>query len=386
MNFEQNTGGEPRGRIDWLILLPVVGLMFFGLAFVYSASAPVADMRFGSREQLFFNHAFRVFIGLVAIIIFAKIDYRVWRKLSKILLTIAIIMLVLVLIIGSQTKGAARWINLGFVSFQPSELAKFALIMHIATLLDKKKDHIKDFKKTFRPLLIWVGLVCVLIAAQPNFSTAMVIYLIAVCLMFIGNANLLHVLTTTSIGLLAGGIYTITAEYRMKRALAYIGSIFDMSSVEIENYQLNQALLALGNGGLFGVGPGQNRQSHLFLPESYGDFIFSIIGEEYGFIGVTIILAAFIFIFWRAIIIAKNAPDLFGYYLSCGVALIFSFYVLVNASVNTGLLPTTGLPTPFISYGGTAVIIYSAAIGVLLNISSHAGVYPKKEENFEDMK
>ena len=160
------------------------------------------------------------------------------------------------------------------------------------------------------------------------------------------------------------------------------------SQVETTGYQLNQALIAMGNGGIFGVGPGQNRQSHLFLPESYGDFIFSIIGEEYGFIGLFAILAAFALIFWRGMIIAKKAPDNYGYFLAIGIIITFAIYVFVNAGVNTGILPTTGVPMPFISYGGTAILFYSAAIGVLLNISAQAGVYPKinkkiinKEEN-----
>jgi cell division protein FtsW len=143
-------------------------------------------------------------------------------------------------------------------------------------------------------------------------------------------------------------------------------------------------LIALGNGGIFGLGPGQSRQSDLFLPESYGDFIFSVIGEEYGFIGVILIIAAFVLILWRGIIIAKNAPDFFGYFLATGIILTLAIFAFVNAGVNCGLLPTTGLPMPFISYGGTAVIFHAAAVGILLNISKHAGVYPKDETFIEN--
>ena len=172
------------------------------------------------------------------------------------------------------------------------------------------------------------------------------------------------------------GIFAVSAPYRLKRILAFI----DGSSGN-GNYQLNQALIAIGNGGIHGVGAGQSRQSHMFLPESYGDFIFSVIGEEYGFIGLTVIILAFVMIFWRGMSIAKKAPDNFGYYLAVGILVTFAFYVFINAAVNTGLLPTTGVPFPFISFGGTAILIYSFAMGILLNISAQANVYPRN--NFE---
>ncbi|MFP4369038.1 MAG: putative lipid II flippase FtsW [Candidatus Kapaibacterium sp.] len=363
------------GHIDWFILLPVAGLMFFSLAFVYSASATIAEMRFGMAEKLFWNHALRVFIGLLIMIGFAKIDYHFWQKISKPLIIFSILLLVFVLAGGSTIKGASRWINLGPISFQPSELAKFALVIHFAALFAIKRDVIKDLEKGFLPLILWTILICGLIALQPNFSNMMVIFIISLLMMFIGNTNLIHLGAASLAGLTAAGIYAVSAPYRMNRFLAFFGS--DNGAVDIENvsYQLNQSLIALGNGGLLGVGPGQNRQSHLFLPESYGDFIFAIIGEEYGFIGVFFILAVFVFILWRGLLIAKRAPDDFGYFLAAGIIITFAVYVFVNAGVNTGLLPTTGVPMPFISYGGTAVFIYAAAIGILLNISSHTDLY-----------
>lgn len=364
-----------KGHIDWYILLPISALMLFGLSFVYSASSAYSGLKLDSSEALFFSHLGKVLFGLILMIIFAKIDYHVYRKISKSFLTISVILLVLVLIMGSSAKGATRWINLGPISLQPSEIVKFAMVIHFASMLSAKQAFIKQFEQGFLPFLIWLGIISILIALQPNFSTMIVVLMIGFAIMFIGNVNLLHWLGTLFLGLVAAGMYLVSAPYRMKRILSYLG-MGDATSAAGSDYQLNQALIAIGNGGITGLGPGQSRQSNLFLPESYGDFIFSIVGEEFGFIGLIIILSAFGLVFWRGLIVAKNAPDNFGYFLSVGIIITFAFYVFVNAGVNTGILPTTGVPFPFISYGGTAILLYSAAIGILLNISAQAGIYP----------
>ncbi len=375
-----------KGHIDWYILLPILGLMLFSIAFVYSASYTFSDLKLHSTENLFIKHGINVLLGILIMILTSTIDYQHWKKFSKYGLIAAIILLVVVLFIGAGAKGAVRWISLGFVRFQPSELAKFALIIHFATLLSQKQKVIKSFAEGFLPFLLWTGAVCVLIALQPNFSNTAVIFLIAFSMMFIGNVNLLHLTSMLVVCIIGGGIFAVSATYRLNRILAYLGMGTHDAATENVNYQLDQALLAIGNGGIHGVGAGHSRQSHMFLPESYGDFIFSVIGEEYGFIGLTIIILAFVMIFWRGMSIAKKAPDNFGYYLAVGILVTFSFYVFVNAGVNTGLLPTTGVPFPFLSYGGTAILIYSFAMGILLNISAQANVYPRKsfEQDIDD--
>ena len=365
-----------KGRIDWFILIPVCALMLFGIAFVYSASAYKAEIFYGNSEMFFFKHGVRILLGIILILVFSNIDYHIWQKLSKKILTVAIIPLVLVFFIGSEMKGAHRWIDLGPVNFQPSEFAKFALVLHIATLLTVRKDVIKDFQLGLMPLLIWSGLVCGLIALQPNFSTAMVIFAISMILMFVGNTNLLHLGGLATGALVLASVYAVSATYRLQRLLAFFG-MADSSGVVQESYQARQALIAIGNGGFFGVGPGQSQQSKLFLPESFGDYIFAIIAEEYGFFGVLLIILAFAFIFWRGMIIAKKSPDIFGYFLAIGILTTFAVYVFVSIGVNVGILPATGIPLPFISYGGTAIFFYAAAMGILLNISAQAGVYPK---------
>ena len=362
------------GHIDWFIFLPVVGLLLFSIVFIYSASASYSAEKFGSVDYLFINHTIRVALSLLVIVIFSKIDYHIYQTFAKPIILFSILLLILVLIFGDELKGARRWISLGFFTVQPVEIAKFAIVIYFSALLVKKQSVIKNFQEGFLPFIFWIIIICVLIALQPNFSNMFLVFILAMTMLFVGNTNLLHLFATAFVGAVAAGVYAVAAPYRMARILAYFG-IGD-STPTVAKYQLQQALIALGNGGFIGAGPGQSKQSHLFLPESYGDFIFSIIGEEYGFIGLLLIFAAFGIIFFRGMLIAKKAPDQFGYFLSIGIVLTLAIYLFTNAAVNTGLLPTTGVPLPFLSYGGTAVIIYSAVIGILLNISTQANVYP----------
>lgn len=368
-----------KSHFDWYVFLAVSFLMLFSVAFVYSASAYTAEYRFGGADKLFLNHSIRVLIGFGIMIFFASVNYQIWQKLSKPIMYIAIFLLILVLISGTEIKGATRWISLGPLNLQPSEIAKFAIIVHFANLLANKQQTIKDFQKGFLPFLLWSGGICLLIALQPNFSTMMVIFMISFTLMFVGNTNILHLGATFLGGFILAIFYAVSAEYRLNRLLAYLGWGDETTVVENVSYQLNQSLLALGNGGIIGTGVGQNRQSY-FLPESYGDFIFSIIGEEFGFIGLLLLMGIFVFIIWRGYFIARKAPDAYGYYLAIGIIITIAIYTTVNAGVNTGLLPTTGVPMPFVSYGGTAIFIYSGLIGILLNVSKQAGVYQNPNE------
>lgn len=367
---------QPRqGHIDWLILLPVAALLMFSVAFVYSASATFSAVKFGSSEQLFWNHAIRVILGIVVMIGVAKLDYRFWERTSTSLLLVSIGFLLLVLVTGSQVKGAARWVHIGPINFQPSELAKYAVVLHSAVLLSTRKANARDWRSLVLPVLGWSVPVCLLVALQPNLSTASVIMSIVLTMMFLGDVRPLHLFAILAAVLAAAGTYAVSADYRFQRLLAYVGSSKADPDVV---YQSSQALIAFGNGGITGVGPGQSRQRDWFLPESYGDFIFSIVGEEYGFIGIAIIILCFAVIVWRGYMVARKAPDAFGRLLAGGVTTTLAAYAFVNAGVTCGLLPTTGLPMPFISYGGSSLFFSTIAVGILLNISSHAGVYQRK--------
>ncbi len=370
---------DKKGRLDWVILIIVIALMLFSVGFVFSASAQKSLIKTGEFYSYLFNHGTKVFIGICLIFIFALIDYHIWQKYSKYILLLAIIPLILVFIISVPVNNVYRWIDLGPIKFQPSELAKFALIIHLSSLLAERQPVIKSFKYGMLPCLIWSALICGLIAIQPNFSNAFITYLLALGLMFIGNINLNHLIVTGFISSIIATIFALSASYRMQRIISFFGLSDNPNHIDKYNYQTQQAILAYGNGGLNGIGPGQSRQSNLFLPESFGDFILPIIGEEYGFIGVFLILLAFCIILWRGLKIIRNSKDDFGYFLASGIVFTFTLYAMINASVSCGILPNTGVPMPFISYGGTAILIYSTAIGILLNISSYSNIYPKKQ-------
>lgn len=366
---------KEQGHIDWLILLPIAALLMFSVAFVYSASSSFAEVKFGSSEQMFWNHAIRVILGLVVMIAVSRLDYRFWQRTSATILLISVGFLLLVLLMGTEIKGASRWVRLGPVNFQPSELAKYALVLHTAVLLSTQKALVRDWRKSVLPVMAWVVPVCGLIALQPNLSTASVIFMIILSMMFLGDVRPVHLATIIGGGAIVGGIYAVSAEYRLQRLMSFFGMDGADSAVD---YQLDQALIAFGNGGITGVGPGQSRQRDWFLPESYGDFIISIVGEEYGFIGVSLLVVCFLVIVWRGYGVARKAPDSFGRLLAGGITTTLAIYAFVNAGVNSGLLPTTGLPMPFISYGGSSVFFSAIAVGILLNVSSHAGVYRRK--------
>jgi len=367
---------EP-SNIDWFILLPIVALLLFSVAFVYSASATFADVKMGSSEGMAWNHAIRVLLGLGIMMLFAKIDYRVFERASSTIMMVAYGFLFMVLVMGVSQKGASRWVQLGPLNFQPSELAKYAVVLHTAVLLSANQARVRSWREGMLPVLMWTLPVSVLIALQPNLSTATVIFLIVTVMMFLADVKLTHLLTLGATGFAIAGIYAMTAEYRRRRLISFFGGEGAPADENVR-YQVDQALIAFGNGGFTGVGPGQSRQRDWFLPESYGDFIFSIVGEEYGFIGICFLIGAFALIMWRGYIVTKKAPDAFGRLLAGGITTTLAVYAFVNAGVTCGILPTTGLPMPFISYGGSSVFFSAIAVGVLLNISSQAGVYRRK--------
>ena len=367
---------EIPGRLDWLILLIMTALLMFSVPIVYSASSTIGFTKYGSSEKFLMSQVLRVFVALAITIIISRIDYHRYKSINKKILYMGISLLLLVFVMGSKMKGASRWLNLGAFSFQPSEFAKFALVIYLAAWLSDNQDRLNNFKEGIAPALLSIGIICGLIFLQPNFSTATIIGCISIMILYAGNIPTRFL---GFIGLFSGigiAIYGISAPYRVKRLLSYIGSD---SATKDSNHQLKQAILAFGNGGFFGVGAGQSHMRDLFLPESYGDFISAIIGEEYGFIGIMFIMALFIIFTLRGLRIAKHAPDKCGSLLAFGITITISIYAFVNIGVNCGILPTTGLPLPFLSYGGTAVILSAIAVGILLNISSQAGLFPAKK-------
>lgn len=369
-----------RNHIDIWLLIVILGLMVISVGVVYSASAEWSMLKRGGSESHYLDlHAIKVLLSIAALFIGISIPYSVYKKLTKPALFVAIAFLFVTFILGGEAKGATRWLRFGGLGFQPSELAKFVLLFHISLLLAIKGEQVREWKTGFRPMLTWIGLVTILVLAQPNLSTGMMIFALSLILLFVGRVKLSHLFVVVMTSAVLFTIYIVVMAYVLKRPyqLERIQHFIGQDASGKKNYQLVQGIIAFGNGGLFGVGPGESRQRDLFLPESYNDFIYSIVGEEYGLIGTLAVLAAFAFVMFRGYRIAKHANDEFGRYLAIAITSTITLYALVNASVALGLLPTTGLPMPFISYGGTSLVFSAFAVGVLLNVSSYTDLFPR---------
>ncbi len=367
-----------KNHIDRITLFVVLILMVASTVVVYSASSTWATQKMQSASALVNKHIAKILIGLVVMFFAINMDYKRYKPLTKWVLIASILLLVATRLTGGEVKGAARWLSIGGFSLQPSEIAKFALLFHLAYLLSNKREKLADFKKGFMPLMVWIASVVVLVMLQPNFSTGTMIFILGMVLVYVGGARMKHVLLSLTALIPALLIYMVSAPYRMKRILSYVGFGGDETVTSTANYQLLQGIIGFGNGGIFGVGMGQSKQRDLFLPESYGDFIFSIVGEEYGLIGTMVLMSLYLFILLRGLKIARYAPDDFGKYLAIGITSTIVLYAVANALVTLGLAPTTGVPMPFISYGGTAIIFSSFAVGVLLNISSQTDLHPRE--------
>jgi len=366
-----------RNHIDLPTLVAVLVLMVLSLGVVYSASSTWAMEKFGESNRLLNLHAMKVLLGLVALFVGMTIDYKKYKKLTKPAVIMSIAFLTVTLILGGEVKGATRWLRFGGLSLQPSEFAKFALLFHLCSLISTKGEIIRDFKKGFLPLMIWIGSVAGLVLLQPNFSTGSMIILMSLVMLFISRARFLHLFGTmaAAIPLLIG--VALTRPHVLQRLQMFVDG---SSSGGKLSYQLMQGIIGFGNGGLLGVGPGLSKQRDFFLPESYGDFVFSIVGEEYGAIGTIFFMTLFLVIMLRGFKIAKSARDEFGRLLAIGITSVVTLYALVNAGVTLGILPTTGLPMPFVSYGGSSLLFTSFAVGVLLNISAQTDMHPRAEK------
>lgn len=365
------------------VFFAAFSLILIGLIIVMSASSTYSSVKFDSSFYLFNSHLFRVVFGLVLMAAFSFIPYEWYKKISKPAIIIMAFLLIITLLIAPQVKGAGRWLNLGFITIQPADIARLLLIVHLAYLLEKKRDYILDFKNGFMFLFIWVIIISGLIFIQPNVSTAVLLVVISLTMLFVGGARFKHIIFSTLAFILASGSFALLLSHSRKRILGFINSFGDSGEI---NHQLKQGILSLGSGGIFGVGIGNSKQSNLFLPEAYGDFIFAIIGEETGFLGVVIVLMFYVVLFIAGILIAKKANDRFGQMLAFGISFSIIIYAFVNAAVATGLFPTTGLALPFISYGGTSIIFLSASIGILINIAIYNNANESEKEKTSDVK
>lgn len=376
-------------KLGLTIFFDTFALMLLGLTMVLSASSAYSVFKFDSVFYLFNSHLFKVFLGVVAIIVFAFIPYEFYRRLSKPLILLTLLLLVITLLFAPDIKGAGRWLNLGIISIQPADIAKLVLIIHLAVLLETKTNIIDNFRHGFLYLFIWIVLISGLIMLQPNISSGIMLILISLTMIYAGGAKLRHILVSVLISGVVIGAAAMIFSHSRSRIFSYVNSI---SSGGDMNFQVKQALYSLGSGGIFGVGIGNSMQSNLFLPEAYGDFIFAILGEEFGLVGSIAVMLAYLVLLICGILVAKKTRDQFGQMLAFGITISIVFYAFVNIAVTTGVLPTTGLPLPFISYGGTSLIFLCISIGILINIAftnhmrQNGVVYVPDQSPIESMK
>ncbi|KPL07556.1 hypothetical protein AMJ86_04150 [bacterium SM23_57] len=349
------------------MVLVVLILTAIGVIVMLSASAGISLDKTGSPSVLWISHLKRVAVGLIFLLLFWRIDYHYLRILSRPLIVLVLVLLSLLLIMRWGSS-AARWLNVLGISFQPSELAKLALILYLADALVRKRENLVELSGTM-PFVVIIALIAGLVALQPNFSMAAMVVILGGTMLFLGGVRLRYLLAAAVVTVPPLLVYMYSAPYRRARLFSFFNPLSDIQG---DGYQRWQSLIALGRGGLFGVGPGNGRQKFHFLPEPYKDFIFSILGEEWGLIGTLLVVTLFIIIFWRGMRIARLAPDDFGRLLAAGIVFSLSYNALINIGVAAGVLPTTGLPLPYLSFGGTSMVLFLASIGVLINISRHA--------------
>lgn len=359
---------------DKILLMIILALIVFGLVMIASAGIAYSRTRFGD-SYFFFKHQlfYGILPGLLILFIVQKINYNFWKKISFPLFILSIIFLIMVFLpgFGSRIYGASRWLQLGSFSFQPSEMLKLSIILYLAAWLENRLERVRDFYEGLVPFLAIIGFVSFLLVKQPDMGTLGVIILIAMSIFFISGARIFHMAAIAVAGFLSLIALIKFESYRMDRLTVFLHPEVDPRGI---GYQINQALLAIGSGGIFGLGLGNSLQKFNYLPEPVGDSIFAIIGEELGMVGAVFLVVLFIFLVVRGLKIAKNAPDRFSKITATGIVSWVFFQSFINISAICGLIPLTGIPLPFISYGGTSIVFLMVGMGILLNISKYSEI------------
>jgi len=354
---------------DRTLVVIVAIVLALGLIMLYSASVAVGFERFGDSAFFIKRQAVALMIGLGALFVAYRIDYRILQQWSLLMLAGSILLLILVLIpgIGAAGQGAQRWFDLGPLSFQPSELVKLTLILYMAAWMSERGEQvIQDAKTGLLPFVLLMVVLGFLMLQQPDLGSFLIIAAIGGVLFFVGGADPRHIASLIAASVVMVGVVIKAAPYRLDRIFAFLNPAADPQGA---GYHITQALLAVGSGGLFGLGLGHSRQKFFYLPEVVGDSLFAVIAEELGFFFSVAVIVAFVFFFIRGIVIGRRAPDAFGKLVAVGIATWITAQAFVNIGAMLNVLPLTGLPLPLMSYGGSSLIITLAAIGILLNIS-----------------
>ena len=356
------------------LFLIVMILIAIGIIMIYSTSAIYANDRMNDSLYFIKRHLVYLAGGLIMMLAAMAIDIQALRRLSKPVMLISIMLLILVLIphIGRETAGARRWFKIGLINFQPSEFAKIAIFVYLADLLARKEKVAKSFLYGYLPPVLVLGLVLGLVLLEPDLGTAIAISVVGMLMLFVNGIRPLYIIASILASIPALYMLLFRVPYRRKRMMIFLNPWADKRGA---GFQIIQSFIALGSGGLLGVGLGQSRQKLFYLPASHTDFIFSIIGEELGFIGAASVVALFILFVWEGMKITFNAAGQFERLLSMSLVCLIALEAVINIGVTAGVLPTKGLPLPFISYGGTSLIFHLVAVGLLLNIAKSSEVY-----------
>ena len=357
-------------KSDKVLFLTTLLLVCASVVMVYSASAVLATQRYNQPYYFLIRQGMWAALGLAAMSLAMRFDYRNYREPSFIWMALGVVTVALVVVLfGRQINGSSRWFGYGGIGVQPSELAKLSAIFFMAGILERRMDRIDEVQHALLPIGLVVAMLVGLILAEPDYGTAMTLALIAAVMVFAAGLNYRYIVGALLAGFPVVYLVLMSAAYRRKRLLAF----WDPWSDPLDGgFQIIQSLIAVGAGGISGRGFMAGVQKLFYLPEPHTDFIFAVIGEEFGLIGTTLILACFVLIAWRGMRVAMQAPDRFGSFLAIGLTTMVAAQALVNISVVLGLMPTKGIPLPFVSSGGSSLVISLVGMGILLNVSQHA--------------
>lgn len=365
-----------RGKMDFSVLLVISALCAFGLVMIFSASYYYAQHYSGANNDGFYylkRQLIYLLIGYPLMLLISMIDYHIVERMRTLFLAVSLILLVAVLLWGQDLNGGKRWLNIAGISIQPSELAKFGLMIFMCSYMSRHRHEMNTFRFGMLPMLIAIGAIAGLVMLQPNMSMAVIIGFIGVVLLYLGGCNIKQLIVLGILAVIAVFVLAFAQPYRVARMTSFSNPETDPLG---SGYQLLQSYYAIGSGGFFGKGLNNSYQKLLYMTYGESDFIFAILCEEFGFIGGLVVILMYGWIVFRGIVIAMRCRNRFGSLLAAGISIVFGFQVFVNIGVVTGLLPTTGQALPFISAGGTSLLVFLSAMGLLLSISRD--LYPRR--------
>lgn len=354
-------------RYAYDLLCATLLLATLGMIMIFSATQVIAKEQYGSPYYFIKHEAVHLALGVMILYICMKVPYRIYRSVAVYGIIIGVISLIAVLLWGREVRGARRWLRIFNFTIQPVEFVKYALIIFTADIIARSKGSVRKLQEDFLPVFGVSVLIAVLLVLQPNISNATLIFGLTFIMLYLGRSKLVHLVLSYGALFILSVPYLYIQPHVRNRVIGLLNSGEYLLS---QNWHVRQSLISLGSGFIYGCGPGKGHQKYRFLPDAHTDFIYSIVGEELGFIGTMLVFGIIVFIFYKALIIARDAPDTFSRYLALGIGLIIILTSIVNIAMTTGIIPTVGLPLPFVSYGGTSLLTSMAAVGILLNISS----------------